>query len=151
MAPPRRDVYERFMEKVKVSATGCWQWTSTIKRDGYPGFWLDGAQLAHRVSYELHVGPIPTGLTIDHLCENRSCVNPEHLQVVTRAENTSRARKGKSLPPRPRSTHCKRGHEYTTDNTLPRPGGRRECKACNNHYQRERWREKHWPGYQADL
>jgi hypothetical protein len=82
-----------------------------------------GRDMAHRWSYEYHVGPIPEGLDIDHLCRNRACVNPEHLEPVTRAENIRRAAQVK--------THCPSGHEYTEENTYIRPGTiHRKCRAC---------------------
>lgn len=84
---------ERFWSKADKSPDdGCWVWTSWIQPNGYGYFWLDGARYAHRVAYEIAVGPIPAGLVIDHLCANKSCVNPAHLEVVTIGENTRRAR-----------------------------------------------------------
>lgn len=72
---------------------GCWLWTGTIERTGYGRFWLGGRQeIAHRASYALLIGPIPEGLTIDHLCRVRACVNPDHLEPVTLAENIRRER-----------------------------------------------------------
>ncbi|MDP9224875.1 MAG: HNH endonuclease [Actinomycetota bacterium] len=91
--------------------------------------------LAHRVAYELLVGPIPEGLTLDHLCRNTSCVNPQHLEPVTVRENVLRGMgwgaKNK------RKTHCHRGHPFDAKNTLRIPGGTRKCRTCANQASRE--------------
>ncbi len=80
--------------------------------------------MAHRVAYELAIGPVPDGLVVDHLCFNRACVRPGHLEPVTQQENVMRAR-----------THCRKGHEFTPENTYVRPGGtggiQRICRTCN--------------------
>ena len=92
---------------------GCWRWLGYVSKDGYGrrGDWW-----AHRIFYELLVEPIPDGMEVDHLCRNRSCVNPSHMEVVTHAENM---RRGARV--RPRQTHCKRGHP------LPPKG---QCLPC---------------------
>lgn len=73
-----------------VTDSGCWEWHK-IAADGYGRLYRDGkTRLAHRESYELHRGPIPTGLHIDHLCRNKGCVNPDHLEAVTLVENVMR-------------------------------------------------------------
>ena len=105
------------MEKVHITPNGCHQWTAYCGENGYGRFYLDGrGLLAHRWSYERHVGPIPHGLQIDHLCRNRGCVNPEHLEPVTPSENVRRG----TAPNLARSraaelTHCKRCLLYTSD------------------------------------
>jgi hypothetical protein len=108
----------------------CWLWPWAKDREGY-GFTREaGRQLrAHRWSYARFVGPIPLGLTIDHLCRCPSCVNPKHLEPVTIAENTRRGRSGEGNR---NKAHCPHGHAYTPENTrLGRQGRQRFCRACD--------------------
>lgn len=89
---------------------GCWEW-GNIKDGAYGSIIVDGKGIqAHNFSYRLLVGEIPEGLELDHLCENKRCVNPDHLEPVTHAENTRRAKFKR------RKTHCFRGHELSGDN-----------------------------------
>lgn len=85
---------ERFLSKVDKRADGCWHWTAALMPNGYGYFRVSTPRrrmvYAHRAAYELLVGPIPDGMVIDHLCRNKSCVNPEHLEVVTQGENVRR-------------------------------------------------------------
>jgi hypothetical protein len=124
-----RPAVERFLEFVSVAADGCWLWTGTTTAKGY-GMFFPGAsgprmQSAHRWAYEHYVGPIPDGLQIDHLCRNRRCVNPEHLEVVTARQNQERS----PFDPAKR-THCPQGHPYDEANTYVSPNGRRNCRIC---------------------
>jgi HNH endonuclease len=125
----------------------CWIWTAAVTQDeGYPRFKLYGkTRYAHRMSYVTFAGPIPEGLTIDHLCRVRRCVNPEHLDPVTIRINTLRG-DGPSALNR-RKTHCKYGHEFTPDNTRVDTKGRRTCLVCHRKYHREWMRTRH--GYKA--
>ncbi len=120
---------------------GCWEWSGDIATNGYGSFRygpMAGGQKqkvgrAHRLAWELFVGPIPNGLVIDHLCRNRRCVNPNHLEPVTHSENLLRGSKtnGNTF-----KTHCKRGHEFTEENTYRYPSGKkRQCLTCKrDHY-----------------
>lgn len=121
------DVEARFWAKVVV-VENCWEWCGCTSR-GYGQFYM-GKKIhaAHRVSYELSVGPIPNGLTLDHLCRNRRCVNPSHLEPVTLKENVRRGR-GPAAG-NFRKTHCPQGHPLLGDNLVVRRGWR-ECKTCN--------------------
>jgi hypothetical protein len=123
---------ERIMSRVDVDpATGCWMWTAGKHEKGYGRIVVNGKQMrAHRVSYELFVGPIPEGLQIDHLCRVPGCVNPEHLEPVTSAVNTQR--RAPFVTFHAAKTHCKHGHEFTPENTyLLGPEKRwRQCREC---------------------
>jgi hypothetical protein len=118
---------KRFWPKVKKTEK-CWLWIACITQDGYGQFWCNKKlQYAHRLSFELHKGEIPKGLTIDHLCRVRHCVNPDHLDSVTNKENILRG-----IAPSAQNavkTHCVQGHEYTTENTYRHKRGR-ECRIC---------------------
>ena len=118
---------DRFWPKVRKT-DGCWEWTACRTRSGYGNIGMgDRVLFAHRVAYELCVGPIPPGLTLDHLCRNRGCVNPAHLEPVTMRENLRRGMSPVGIEAR--TTHCPRGHAYDQENTEVRRG-RRHCRLC---------------------
>jgi hypothetical protein len=123
-----RPPIERLRAKLALDpATGCMEWTGALDRKGYARLAMGEGRnkIAHRVAYEAERGPIPDGLTIDHLCRNKRCSNPDHLEAVTFAENTRREN-----AQRPVATHCPRGHEWTPANTYSQSNGRRTCRAC---------------------
>lgn len=111
-----------FFSRVEI-ASGCWRWIGGVNGRGYGMF---NGKSSHRFTYSWFVAPIPEGLVIDHLCLNKLCVNPAHLEAVTDLENRRRAAALR--------THCRHGHEYTPENTgIQRVNGRpyRDCRACH--------------------
>lgn len=119
---------ERFWSKVESGRSGdCWIWSGALQRAGYGSFWWDGKiRLAHRVAYEELVRPVPSHLQCDHLCRNRDCVNPGHIEPVTRQENVRRGKRGRLHEPK---SHCPQGHELVDENVAIYDG-RRICKQC---------------------
>lgn len=135
---------ERFWAKVVRHPSGCWDWMGACDSHGYGNFGYRGRTIgAHRYSYETLVGVIPDGLEIDHLCRNARCVNPTHMEAVTRSENVRRG----LLPSIIRQwqlakTHCPKGHPYNECNTYISPSGDRSCRTCKLEANR-RYRKEH--------
>lgn len=120
---------ERFTAKYVVSDSGCWLWQAALSPAGYAKFRTGQGRktaLAHRWSYQHYVGPIPEGLTLDHLCRTPACVNPAHLEPVTRFENNRRATLAR--------TECFAGHAWETNARCwldDRGYLIRQCRVCH--------------------
>lgn len=109
----------------------CWVWTGRLNSAGYGRIRYEGkCQRAHRVSWQMHHGPIPDGLTLDHLCRNTACVNPAHLEAVPQRVNVLRGVSPMAV--NARKTHCINGHEFTPENTARRKSWSRGrmCRTC---------------------
>lgn len=123
---------ERFWAFVdRAGDDECWQWTGGGWPSGYGTLRVDKRTkvTVHRFSYELHVGPIPDDLVIDHLCRNHGCVNPKHLEAVTFRENILRGENRAAQ--HARKTHCLRGHSFDSPNGYRNKHGHRLCHACD--------------------
>jgi hypothetical protein len=119
-----------FWRNVRPLESGCWEWAGE-RNGGYGRIRLDGRwKRMHRLTYELLIGPFPNGLISDHLCRNRWCVNPLHLEPVTYRENALRGIGPTAV--NARATHCLRGHPFDEANTIWRPSGGRDCRACRS-------------------
>jgi hypothetical protein len=144
----------RFWAKVdRRDDDECWLWTASLTGGGYGQFWDAVRRVrrdAHRFVYEALVGPIPDGLQLDHVkargCTSRACVNPVHLEPVTRAENLRRGDGFGGI--NSRKVVCIHGHELAGDNLYVDPRGRRQCKACRAAQQKE-FRARN-PTYQTE-
>lgn len=135
----RQETIDRFWSKVEPAGDGCWNWTGAIsvggsgRGGGYGRLTIDNrGRLAHRVAYELTFGAIPAGLVLDHLCRNRRCVRPDHLEVVSRRENSLRGSAPTVIAFR--NGTCKQGHPHTSATTYITPSnGQPRCVICEPH------------------
>ncbi len=135
----KRTRAEQFASSYDVDANGCWIWNRSLVTNGYAAFWDGGIVTGHRWSYENFIGPIPAGLQLDHLCRVRSCVNPDHLEPVTLAENVLRGVGVSAV--NARKTHCQNNHPFDTANTYIGSNGSRVCRPCKAAWHQERVRK----------
>jgi hypothetical protein len=137
---------ERLLLHARLTGGGCWTWLGALDADGYgkyvlprDGHWKQRRYLRpHRLAYEEFVGPIPEGLTLDHRCRNRACINPSHLEPVPSVENVMRGEGAGAK--NARKTHCKSGHPLAGDNlvlTTYRGRAWRACRTCRRRWSRE--------------
>lgn len=153
--PEDGDLLRRFAEKYEVSEDGCWLWTGATIRGGYGQMKAWGRhETAHRIAYRLFVGPIPKGLEMEHLCRVRNCVNPEHVEPVTHAENMARSSKGRDQNP-----NCPNGHPYVNGSWVwrsqkNRPTPWRTCLICEKAGNRRKYaktKSKIWAGRLVEM
>ena len=134
VTPAAMSIETMFARTSPEPNSGCWLWTGGMNQIGYGRVHVNGGRkTAHRVAYELVCGKVPDGLDLDHLCRVRCCINPDHLEPVTRQVNAARGIAGEVSKKRSALiTHCPRGHSYSGDNVYYFPGGgaRRGCRAC---------------------
>lgn len=125
-----------FMARIVEQPNGCWHYRGSHVGDGYVRIRFRGKPTAgHVVAWTLLRGPVPDGLELDHLCRNRRCVNPAHLEPVTHRENVLRSPIANAAI-NARKSECIRGHAFTPENTIIQCGGKRACRTCVNEAQR---------------
>lgn len=141
--PPRiQDMASHLRSRILI-VNGCWEWQGCKNNKGYGQIRIGNKGfLTHRISYETFVGLIPTGLTLDHLCRNPCCINPEHLEPVLHAENMRRGviRERRAAAQRAK-THCPQGHPYSGENLMYTIKGQRRCRECVNRCSRRYYKK----------
>jgi len=133
MSPSLNWTFERrVMSKVIIDANGCWVWHGSRMRNGYGQISVGGKRIAtHKYVYLAKRGPYDQALDLDHLCRNRACCNPDHLEPVTRSENLRRGNVGTwAKAVNGSKTHCPKGHPLSGENLYIHPTGRRCCRKC---------------------
>lgn len=127
---PKAELFERYVTRTD----GCWEWNGPVTTHGYTGLGRHG--LGHRWSYEQQNGEIPESLVIDHLCRNKTCTNPDHLEAVTNQENLARGLGYRLM--NGMDDKCVHGHLYTEENTYTDPQGGIRCRSCQREAEKRR-------------
>lgn len=135
--PYGEDMHARWEAKVDTNRGECWEWTASLNSRGYSLISYRGGKtmLGHRYAYQAFRGEIPNGMQIDHRCQNKKCVNPDHLEVATPLENTRRGNSPSAI--NARRIECKHGHTLLGDNLIIRKDGKRACRECHRRTNRE--------------
>lgn len=130
------------LERISIDhQTGCWEWIMCRSHDGYGKARRGGQYIyAHRAAYEMFFGPVPDDRQLDHLCRNRRCCNPRHMEPVSHRENGLRG--VSPWAQNARKTVCKHGHPLSDDNLRITKTGKRKCRACQRRAARESYRRK---------
>ena len=129
-----KPVLERFLDKISISPSGCWEWDKCLTKGGYGQIRIKGkTEYTHRFVFAYYHGELNPNLTINHKCRNRRCCNVNHLEEITNEENL---RIGLHKNQNSNKTHCNNGHEFTKENTYIRPNGARNCRVCQRIKQR---------------
>lgn len=127
---------DRFLKSISSDASGCWLWSANGVAKGYGQLSFRKRKiLAHRISYELHKGEIPSGMLVLHKCDVPACVNPSHLFIGTHADNIHDCMSKGRYRPTKKKTHCKKGHEFSANNTFIKYNGTQSCKRCRSDSQ----------------
>jgi hypothetical protein len=140
MNESQTEVIERMLSRTEKPDSGCWEWQGATS-GGYGVVGYQSRQwYTHRLSYSILRGELKDGLQIDHLCSNRKCWNPNHLDQVDCRTNLLRG--NTMTAKRAAQTHCMTGHEFTEENVKIRPNGTRYCRACARIRERQRYWDK---------
>ena len=139
MSGKPQDPIKKFYSRIKKTSDDCWEWQGGLYSNGYARCRFNGKEhLVHRWAYETFIAMIPDGLHCHHVCYNRACVNPQHLELRTNRDNIFDKDSASTALYNMNKTHCKRGHEFNDHNTLVNKYGWRYCRTC--HKERERSR-----------